>query len=222
MSLNGIELAGHREQLEAYRLERASHPAWNPLPEPERNATDEHADEIGDYVSRYNQRIREVEEDRGLSDEGKLELKARIYEEAQAKVGAMRAASDEIVSSRTNELTRSLFGITSSMDETSFRDARARVAKADPQALCDLMDEAEALGDRTLLRAGFARAWEKSREDSRLTSPVWAGIVEEYVRQNPSTAPKVAELSNLLTGPGLTGQQVRKAQTTVRKPKGIR
>jgi len=221
MSLNGIELRDHREQLEAARIERASHPAWNPVPTPEPNMADKNADAIGQYVTDYNNRVRAIEQDPALSDEGKAELLTSVYEDAVGKVGGMRAASAEMVDKRTNELTRDLFGMRGNTTESDYRDARARVvAVRDPEALCNLMDEAEALGDRTLLRAGFARAWEKSREE--MTSPIWAGIVEEYTRTNPSTIGKVDELRNLLTVPGLTGQHMRKAQTTIRKPKGIR
>ena len=53
-------------------------------------------------------------------------------------------------------------------------------------------------------------------------TPTATGQPQSTMKKKPSTAPKVEELSNLLIGPGLTGQQIRKAQTTIRKPKGIR
>lgn len=213
--MNGLEQLEFNQKLGEVRSQPRTPAASIPEPaDPAREA-------MSERVSAYNQQVREIREDPRLSEQGRREALQQAYETAHGTVTKMQADDAQKTETTATELRRALFGLDSNTATLAYRDAQDRVSKVrTPEALGDLMDQADASGDDTLLRAGFAVAYERSTNP--LGSDGWDNIVAEYVRTRPKAAANLTALRAATNRHGRTAEMVRRMETSVSKPRELR
>lgn len=180
-------------------------------------------DQAAAAVKAYNARVRAIRADDSLSEKGKHDALEAEFKKAQATTSKLRDDSAQTAESRRQALRRELFGLSygsSDAEVVSMRDAQDRVAQAGgSEKLGDLMDQATVTGDRSLLRAGFARAWQQGRNPmSPAGAAKWNGLVDEYVRQNPSVKGPLEELEQLNSSASRTAQTLESMMTQPKAP----
>jgi len=177
-------------------------------------------DNIRQHIDTYNKTLATVRADKNLSELGRRNAVKAAYEDAQAKVRALRAKVDADQATRRHNLERRLFGLdplAGPSDVISFRDAQDRVSRAkSADELGELMEQAHASGDKTLLKAAFAMANRRSR--GALGADDWAGLVEEYVAEHPSAAGDLAEYRAMNSTDSLTVSFAERLATSVSRP----
>jgi hypothetical protein len=139
-------------------------------------------------VGVYRERLAEIRADKSLSPLGKRRAIADLYQATRSVVDPLRKEIAELDTTSVRGLEQRLFGMPSGADPAvviAYRDAQDRVsAVRRPEELGELMERAASSGDETLLQAGAAHAWRRSREP--LASDYWAPLVDEYMNQNPA------------------------------------
>lgn len=177
-------------------------------------------DQLAQRASNYRARIAAIRADSGLSESGKRAALATAYEQAKDYATKARGKADESTASRQRQLEKSLFGLGPAANDSTivaYRDAQDRVAQVkNPEQLGQLMERAFVAGDRTLLQAGFAHAWEQGRDP--LGGSRWRPLLDEYVHEFPSTAAPLAELEELTSGASRTAQLGEQIATGIPKP----
>lgn len=217
--MEGEDLPGRREATAdvAKQFARLLEPAGP-------TEADERQQEMRDRARSSQVEFERIRNDPTLSDEGKREALQSAYDMAKGTVDAMGWNLQEDTDKRLQKLNRSLFGLSDSAPDSAviaFRDAQDRVVGVrTPEQLGELMEMADASGDATLLKAGFAQAWQRSQ--SPIASDGWAALVDEYINQHPDAADKLQEVISLSSHGGKTSQLHRRLQTTVFKPKELR
>lgn len=175
---------------------------------------------LAQRASNYRARIAAIRADTGLSASGKRAALATAYEEARNYASKVRGKAEESTASRKRQLEKSLFGLGPAANDSTivaYRDAQDRVAQVkNPEELGQLMERAFVAGDRTLLQAGFAHAWEQGRNP--LGGSRWRPLVDEFVSEFPSQAAPLSELEELASSAGLTAQLGEQVATGIPKP----
>ncbi|GGR78544.1 hypothetical protein GCM10010169_23400 [Micromonospora fulviviridis] len=153
-------------------------------------------DELIRTADRYRTQVAAIRNDDTLSPKGKRQQLEQLYNDTAPRAAELRRQMDRGQYQSRTALERQLFGLpagASSSDAISYRDALDRVAAIkDPHQLGELMERAHTSGDDMLLRAGFAHAYQQTRNP--LASDLWGGLVAEYVENNPAAGQALAEL----------------------------
>lgn len=185
---------------------------------------DEAHEKARNHVIAYNRRVEEIRKDDTLSDKGRNKALQAAYDEATMRVDGAKMSASASTHDRSQELRRTLFGLSplaSDAAVVAHRDAQDRVAGIKrPEDLGDLMDRAEASGDQSLLRAGFAEAYRRSKDP--MTGDAWDGIVAEYAATHSDKQAALNELDALTNKFSRTAEMGRRMETTVLKPRELR
>jgi hypothetical protein len=176
-------------------------------------------------VAAYNGRVKAIRADDGLSDMGKRSALEAEFEKAKATTAKLRGDAEKSAERRQQALRRELFGLSYGSSDTavvSLRDAQDRVTQAkSPEELGELMERAAVTGDESLLRAGFARAWQQGRNPLG-SAAKWNGLVDEYAQQRPSVKGQLQELEQLISSAGQTAEFAERMETTPVPPSELR
>jgi Xaa-Pro aminopeptidase len=179
--------------------------------------------QIIDQVQAYNQRVTQIREDLTLSPLGRRRALEQLYTGTRDQVTRLRATLDADTHGSRRTLERRLFGLpatATAVDVVSYRDATDRVAAVkSPEELGELMERAAGTGDAMLVRAGFARAWRESRQP--MSSDMWAGLVNEYLDQNPAAVRDAEQLAELTSPRGRTHEFAERVAMTVTRPREL-
>ncbi|MFB9238681.1 hypothetical protein ACFFWC_24660 [Plantactinospora siamensis] len=144
----------------------------------------------------YRRKAAAIRADDTLSTKGKRQQLAQLYEDTEPRRAELATQMQRHDYTSRSDLQRRLFGLpagATASDAISFRDAQDRVAGIrDPHQLADLMERAHTTGDQMLLRAGFAHAYQQSRNP--LASDMFVHLVNEYADQHPAAQLDLQEL----------------------------
>lgn len=125
-------------------------------------------------------RLDKLQNNAGLSEEGRQALAAKIYLEAKTQVEQIRGSEKQGSQSVLDSARRSLFGssVGSSSDAIAYRDAvdRVEAINLERDAL-KLLDRAHVTGDTTMTTALISAAIERG----------WSQVAERHVEHRPST-----------------------------------
>lgn len=177
---------------------------------------------IEERVRAYNAQVADIRANPLLSERGKREQIKDLYDQHKTAVDTMRAHADKTQQTTAGDLERRLFGMTSTDPGAviSYRDAADRVSSIKtPAELADLMTRAHHAGDEQLVRAGFAKAWQESKNP--LGSEEWDGLVRTHVELNPAIEDDLTQLAEITSSRGKTAQFVERLATSISKPKEL-
>lgn len=136
-------------------------------------------------------RIREIDNDPTLSDEGKRRESEQFRAYAKTKLKEYRAKEEGLINNKITELERQLDAITgnSSSDIIAFRDAQDRAENLeDADAAEKVIARALRTNDRTLAHAVFRRA----------LAARWNNVTQIFERENPEAKVVASDLAKLL------------------------
>jgi hypothetical protein len=177
-------------------------------------------DRITRLITDFNAQVAKIRADKHLSDLGRHDKIVALTDKTRDEATRLRGDADAKAGARRKALQQRLFGLSphaSSSDVISYRDAQDRVERVkDPEELGNLMERAATIGDRSLLKAGFAKAFERSR--NALNGGKWEGLVSEYVNDFPEVADDVSEYQQLTSSRALTAEFAERMATSVPTP----
>lgn len=181
---------------------------------------DQTLERITSKIADFNTQLAKIRADKHLSDLGRRERIVALTDATRAEAARLRGDADAKAGAQRKALERRIFGLSpaaSSSDVISFRDAQDRVERVkSAEELASLMERAATTGDRALLRAGFAKAFERSR--NALSGGQWEGLVSEYVNDHPEVADDVREYEQLSSSRALTAEFAERMATSVPTP----
>ncbi|WJL95881.1 hypothetical protein QSU92_01245 [Microbacterium sp. ET2] len=158
------------------------------------DALEKQLDEIRDRAEREKNshwgRIKQIDADAELSDEGKKAQRDRFAESARERLRALRAEEEARVDAKISELERRLDGATgtSSTDVIAFRDAQDRAERLDDADDAKrMLDRALRSNDKSLAFAIFRRALDAN----------WRGLVADFTTAQPQVAGVAQDLEVL-------------------------
>lgn len=160
------------------------------------NAEDE-ALRIQNEMHRLEER---VEADPELTSEGKTAALSKAFDEASARMAALKGSHAEETAVSELDIQRLLFGASnlSGADAVSQRDAMARAAQVQsPDEAFKLLQQAEWSGDVQLERAVARACYEASMTAPGEFSNRWRQLVDLYASRTPGLPEKLAELRQL-------------------------
>lgn len=177
---------------------------------------------LEDKVRAYNAQVNEIRNNPQLSERGKREQIKDLYEQHKPAVDTMRAQANKGQQTTVSDLQRKLFGMTAKDPAAiiSYRDAVDRVSSVKtPTELAELMTRAHNAGDEGLVRAGFAKAWEKSRDP--LGSDDWTALVATHVELHPDIEDDLTQLQQMTSSRGRTAELAERMATSISRPKEL-
>lgn len=181
---------------------------------------DKTRDRIMRTIADFNAQVSQIRSDKHLSDLGRRTKIVALTDKTRDEVTRLRGDADAKAGAQRKALQTRLFGLSphaSATDVISFRDAQDRVERVkSAEELGSLMERAATTGDQALLRAGFAKAFERSR--NALNGGMWEGIVSEYVSDHPEVADDVGEYEQLTSSRALTAEFAERMATSVPTP----
>lgn len=178
-------------------------------------------DELGKIITAYNTQIGKIRRNPLLSDQGKRQAMAELYDATRRQVDAERRAAAATAAARRQQLERQLFRDTDA-GSLSARDAadRADQIKTPAEAL-RLLKRCERTGDDALARAIFRRAWDAGAEE--LTNSAWGQVATTYLdRHAPQLRPVAEELAKILDGETRIARATEAMETSVNRPPELR
>lgn len=175
---------------------------------------------ITNRITDYNAKLEGIREDRDLSDHGRRKKIVELYDKTVAERDRLVGDDGTRTASRRQALHQRLFGVgaaAGASEVISYRDAQDRVEGVkNAEDLGNLMERAASIGDTSLLKAGFAVAFERSRNS--VNGGGYEGIVGEYVEQFPDVGEDVQEYQALTSSRALTATLAERMATSVPRP----
>lgn len=146
----------------------------------------------------YERRIREIRDNRDLSDEGRRRQMAQAKVDADKRFKALRADEHTAREQRRDNAMRRLFGRTQNENTLEYRDALARADQIkNPADAASLLRVARLSGDDSLQRAVAMKALDGSRGTLGGQSNAWADVVDDWASSDEHRQEALHELSNI-------------------------
>jgi len=143
-------------------------------------------DQVNAIQSEYAAQLAKVRANDGLSDRGKRDAIAQLFDKTKARLANLREATQASSDAERRTIERRLFGIGSSSPEAviAFRDAMDRVEACKSGTDAErLLERAERTDDATLGRAVLCHAIDQG----------WDAIVDTYCQAHPNVVDDVRD-----------------------------
>jgi hypothetical protein len=170
-------------------------------------------------------RVKDIEQRRDLSAEGRKRQLSKVAHEASESLRKLQRDAAKATEQRRAKIMKDLFGNPTAYDSTStisYRDAldRAERVKSAEEA-ARLLERARTIGDAALARAVAAKALDRAMADPTGGGEKWAAIANEWGAEDPERDALLTELGQLHSATGASSRITEQMEYSAPRPAGL-